>query len=268
MQWTTFKEAIDYARECLLYSTIPVRTESWQGISTEGRPDMATHEVINHSLTVRVPTENLDLIALDIMPNKVWADEHFAERVSGHPLNPPPSWERWPWAKSAAKFRACEKFNHTYPERIWPKWAMRDEQAETPHAGIRYYYGDLGDVVRLLQEQPHTRQAFLPIWFPEDTGVVHRDRAPCTIGYHFLMRDNKLHLFYPIRSCDYMRHFRDDIYLAVRLQLWVIDSLRLADDRWLEVSPGDLSMHIYSLHCFRNDWILMRKAAGLPIAPS
>ena len=66
-------------------------------------------------------------------------------------------------------------------------------------------YGDLDDVVTLLTNDPLTRQAFLPMWFPEDTGVVHGTRVPCSLGYHFMQRDGRLSITYYIRSCDIVR---------------------------------------------------------------
>jgi thymidylate synthase len=97
----------------------------------------------------------------------------------------------------------------------------------------------------------------LPVWFPEDTGVVHGKRVPCTLGYHFWMRNNQLSIFYPIRSCDWMRHARDDVYLTVRLLLWVLDQVRTIDSSWKAVKPGELSMWIGNLHLFINDWNTM-----------
>ena len=120
--------------------------------------------------------------------------------------------------------------------------------------GIRYNYGDFGDVIDLLQREPYTRQAFLPMWFPEDTGSVHGERVPCTIGYHFMRRGDYLHIVYYIRSCDYLRHFRDDIYMACRKLMWVLDELKTRDPkRWSNVVPGYYAMHITSLHCFNKE---------------
>jgi thymidylate synthase len=119
--------------------------------------------------------------------------------------------------------------------------------------GIKYEYGDLSDVVALLSSDPYTRQAYLPIWFPEDTGGGSK-RAPCTLGYHFIMRENKLDITYYIRSCDMLRHFRDDIYLTHRLALWVITQCMARNPKWKEVEPGTFNMHITSLHIFANDW--------------
>jgi hypothetical protein len=67
-------------------------------------------------------------------------------------------------------------------ERYWPKyinWAQ-DEEPQDAMFGIRYNYGDLNDVVDLLARSPATRQAVLPVWFPEDTGAVHGERVPCS----------------------------------------------------------------------------------------
>lgn len=142
-----------------------------------------------------------------------------------------------------------QKFSHTYSERFWPPQGY----------GIRYPFGNLDSLVHLLLKYPTTRQAYLPIFFPEDTGAVHGGRIPCTLGYHFLMRDGFMHVHYPIRSCDFVRHFRNDCYLTVRLLLWILERLKEKDpDRWGYVLPGMFSMWCGSLHVFRNDLSIVR----------
>merc|ERR1712167_60985 len=104
--------------------------------------------------------------------------------------------EYWPFAqKNNKQFKKAKKFSHTYPERIWPP----------SKKGIRFRYGNLDNIVELFNKDKLTRQAFLPIWFPEDTGAVHGERVPCTLGYHFIIRDGYMHVNYYIRSCDYLR---------------------------------------------------------------
>lgn len=141
-------------------------------------------------------------------------------------------------------------FNHSYAERYW---CAHPWSGQKPR-GIRYAYGDLNDVIDLLVRNPGTRNAYLPVWFPEDTGVVHGGRTPCTIGYLFRMRENRLSVSYDIRSCDFVRHFKDDVYLTVRLLIWVIEQCRKKDERWNDVQPGMFTMHIGSFHIFENDW--------------
>ena len=213
-------DAIKWTKERLSDCGYVVKTEKWQGI--EAPDDM--FEIMNHSFQMFIP-QSLEELIDEVKPNLPWADEHFFERVGGLPLNPPPSHVNWPFAqKNNEKFGGNSRFSHTYPERIWPKYAS--DEPNTKLSGIRFDYGDLGDVIDLLEKEPFTRQAFLPIWFPEDTGVTHGERVPCTIGYHLMRRGNWFHISYFIRSCDYIRHFRDDIYLAIRKLMWVLEELK------------------------------------------
>jgi hypothetical protein len=214
-------------------------------------------ETLNLSFSCQM-SPDLQVIGEQINPNFAWADEHFEERVSGYPLNPPPYHVRWPYAqKNNSEFGGDEKFSHTYPERIWGKYG----EAESPThltgctlKGIRYHYGDFADVINLMVREPFTRQAFLPIWYPEDTGSVHGERVPCTIGYHFIRRGDWVHVVYYIRSCDFFRHFRDDIYLCARKVFWLIEQCKKKDpENWKNVKPGMLTMHITSLHAWASE---------------
>ena len=248
--------AIEWTKDRLRNRGYVVKTERWQGI--ESPDDM--WEVMNHSFQMFIPETLAELVS-EVKPNLPWADNHFDERVSGIPLNPPPSNEWWPFNQNKnSTFKNDEKFSHTYPERIWPKLGeistisfKTDKEPELLH-GIRYDYGDLNDVLDLLEREPFTRQAFLPIWFPEDTGAHHKERVPCTIGYHFMRRGDHFHIAYFIRSCDIIRHFRDDIYMAIRKLYWILNSLKeRSPESWGNVKPGYYSMHIISLHCFNKE---------------
>lgn len=246
----------------------PVKSEKWQGMSTADKPELEMREMLFPSLKVPLRgLEDLQHWRDDIKPNLPFADVHFLERISGVPSNPGEAWKIWPWGNAADKHRtAGEKFTHTYQERFWPKNAGSKDPAMAhnhtnyfPLYGIRYEYGDLDDVVALLHREPLTRQAYLPVWFPEDTGVLHGGRVPCTLGYHFINRHDYLHVSYGIRSCDFIRHFRDDCYLAVRLTLLILDRLRRLDKRWDTVKPGLFRMEIGSFHIFINDLATLKK---------
>lgn len=236
---------------------------------------MASWELLNYTMSVPLKGDNLDSYRFAIAPNLPWADDHFLERVSGQPLNPGQTWKTWPWASSADKFRAegkalCtqipdeqKQFNHTYMERYWPKYAGLDDQVipgDRPYNfGIRNEYGDLRSLVELLANEPYTRQAWIPIFFPEDTGIGDGGRKPCTLGYQFICRDMQLHVYYPLRSCDFIRHWQDDVYLTVRLLLWVLDECKkISPAFWSQVTPGSYTMHCTSLHIFENDMIALR----------
>lgn len=258
--------------------SIIVHPLHWQGMDVSKRPEMRCHELVN--VTIRLPLNGEECVTTyqDLIgPNLPWADVHFAERVGGEPLNPPPSYKIWPWGTNAEKFTGPHgEFNHSYPERLWPKHAGMTDKGELKETrfdpnwpsygsilnetrrGIRWEYGDLNDVVALMHKDPLTRQAWIPLFFPEDTGIGDGARKPCTLGYQFMRRGTELHIYYPLRSCDYVRHFRDDIYLAIRLMLWVLSQLRELDpESWNNVVPGEYVMHATSLHIFVNDYYKM-----------
>lgn len=286
--WGSFTQAIEAIGAQLRDFSYPVSGTRWQSSDVSDKPEMTMREVLHQSFGVQVWSEDLDVWRTDIQPNLPWADDHFEERVSGIPWNPGEQWKNWPYAHSADRFRTeGEKFSHTYMERYWPRYAghnffdenwkkhgiellMRKREEllnrKQDMEGIRYDYGDLNDVLNHLAADPLTRQAFLPVWFPEDTGVVHGERVPCTLGYHFILRNGYLHHTYYIRSCDFVRHFRDDLYLSLRLNLWVLDRLRERERTevdqtgydpdltlWHKVKPGLFVFHCVSMHCFLND---------------
>lgn len=270
MNARSFLVADSRLRNRMLNEGKKIHPARWQGIDISQRPDAAMVELLNVGLEVDLRgIESLAHWRTECQPNLPWADDHFEERVSRKPLNPPPSWAWWPWARSADKFRADEKFNHTYPERYWPRFAGEQVEAgvRPTNVGIRGEYGDLDSVVDLMLKDPLTRQAYLPIFFPEDTGVGDGGRKPCTLGYQFIVRPDYedgvhfLHLYYPMRSCDLLRHFRDDCYLTVRLGIWLLEQLREKSDwssPWDTARLGTLSMHMTSLHCFVGDYMLMK----------
>ena len=251
------KFALLGAKSFLLNTGQVVKANKWQGVKAPA----PMFEAMDLAIKFPMPQTLEELIA-DCKPSTPWAEMHFQERIGGIPLNPPPSHEHWPFGvKNNEQFQDGGKFDHTYPERFWPKFAnggFYDEHSEKdiPIYGIRFEYGDLTDVIKQLINDPTTRQAYLPIWFPEDTGAKGgKGRVPCTIGYHFMIRNGYLHLTYWMRSCDYLRHFTDDIYLAIRLAQYVTDELNYVKDLsnpmgFEPLKLGMLKFHAVSFHIF------------------
>lgn len=242
--------------EALLRTTLIDRGR-WQTLDVSGSEPHKTFELRNVALFYTPPS---DILALqdDVKPDLPWADAHFEERVGGEPVNPPPSFVQWPHHNGSADLHVTnEVFSHTYPERFWPKHAGDTAVADSfKMGGIRFAYGDLGDVVTQLVKNPMTRQAVLPVWFPEDTGATDR-RVPCTLTYHF-MADNqdRLSMWYSMRACDFSRHFHNDVYFAARLLQWVVNQVNDHRDLY-EFSIGEVNMTISSLHLFKGDAIKM-----------
>ena len=269
---TLHQDTFDGVRDVLRLALIkapPVKTERWQGVAA----NTDTRELRNVCFEVDLRGEiDIGVWQREIKPNLPWADDHVLKRVGGEPLNPGVQWATWPWGNSASKFKTLGRFNHSYMERLWPKYARRTDDGKLPTEGkptdirrypaldprpkfgIAHHYGDLQDWVELLAKEPHTRQAWLPLFFPEDTGLSDGGRKMCSLGYQIIVRDGRAHIWYPLRSCDFVRHWADDCYLAVRMLLWTIAKCRMINSKqWGEIVPGTYSMHMTSLHIFESD---------------
>jgi thymidylate synthase-like protein len=257
-----FETAANRLRQMLVETASDVDVGEWHAQDVRGLSAMVSREVLNVSLELEIGND-LGQWQRQIRPNLPWAEDHFDERVCGRPLNPGEEYRNWPWARDYFDQYYIEngKFSHTYMERFWPKWAENSGFSSTvppPHWGIRFAYGDLGDVVIQLIQNPLTRQAYLPVFFPEDTGAVHEERIPCTLGYHFIVRNNKLNCIYYLRSCDFVRYFRDDVYMAGRLAQWVWSKIRTTHPT---IDVGKLLVHITSLHVMNGDLPKLEKEA-------
>lgn len=285
----SFRETYNHLGRLLLYAP-EQRVPEWQSMDVKDKPMGITHELQNAIFEIPISGTQRELEVSIPTGNYPWAENHFQERVSGIPHNPPPSAAEWPFAQAGhAEHTKGEKFSHTYPERFWPKdvethqlsvsskeyghYERRDGRPVMINGGIRYALGDLADVVKQLAKSPQTRQAYLPVFFPEDTGAVPGERVPCTLGYHFLIRYNRLNVTYFIRSVDFLRHFSDDVYMAARLGQWVKTQVNDCIAKgWTEstgehedsipidpISMGNLTMHMVSLHVFGGDMPRMER---------
>ena len=246
-----FREARAYLVRRLL-NTTPANHGKWQQLDISKSSLHATYEILNTTLWYQMPKTKHGA-KKHIGPDLPWAEAHFQERIGGEPINPGVEHANWPYhAGQVELHQRGGIYDHNYMERIWPTsltYETMPNHYPEPigFRGYRFEVGDLNDVIALLESDPGTRQAYLPIWFPEDTGSTAGQRVPCTLGYHFIIREGVLHCQYNLRSCEIYRHFTNDIYMATRLAQHVAESLTF------DVTVGQLTTHIVSLHGFVGD---------------
>lgn len=251
-----FKEMRGHLVDLLLNQPV-IHTNRWQQLDISQSAVHGTHELLNVTLWYDMP-DSASQAQLHIQPDLPWAEGHFQERVGGEPVNPGEWHDKWPYHAGREDLHQREgKYDHNYMERFWASKLRYDDEMHNrdsvptsyPFGGYRFAVGDLDDVVDQLRQDPTTRQAYLPVWFPEDTGARARQRVPCSLGYHFIIREGTLHCHYTLRSCEIYRHFTNDVYMAVRLAQWVRGKVE-TDFAYL---MGQLTMNIISLHAFVGD---------------
>lgn len=156
--------------------------------------------------------------------NYKWALHESEDRTRLDLINPGMTWQidRELWGKYIRKGR----FAYTYNERI-------REQLER--------------LIEELKENPNTRQGIITMYDRHQDmnnwGGV--DRVPCTMHYQFVRRLDKLNIIYVMRSCDFLKHFATDLYLATALLKFVA--------REIGSPVGTVTHFMGSLHAFHGD---------------
>ena len=255
--FNSIKQVREDAKSTLISKGHEMPAGHWQGTDTMAKEIML--EYINYDFTIKIPN-SLTALEADCEPDLPWADVHFRERISGVPLNPGESYKIWPYNKfkdGNDPYLKNGLFDHTYMERYWSKelYGSPLEWQDIP------MNGDLNDVIELLKNNIHTRQAYLPVWYPEDTGNTKGHRVPCSLGYQFFYRGMGMHCNYYIRSCDYYRHFKNDIYLTCRLAQHIMREVSRAKNN-IEYNMGYLNMYITHFHLFKSDIYNINKQNG------
>lgn len=221
--YSNFRDAWGEIKRDLKEMGIRVTTTSMQNKNIYGDPDFATLELQNYIFTVSHPD------ARDLSPSLPWADIEFNERMSGQPINPGAAWKERQeiWAEFLVDGPRGKEFDYTYSERF--------HDCDLVNALIANIIAD-----------PQSRQHFISVWRPEDLHKgLGEKRIPCTIGYLFQIRDEKINVTYLQRSADFATHLMNDIYLCYRFSRDISERVG--------IEMGTYTHFIASLHIYEKD---------------
>ena len=214
-----FPEAFGEIKRDLKEMGIKVHTKTMQNKNIDDKPEYDTLEIMNYIYTVTNPWLK------QLSPTQPWADIEWRERLNGilaRPMNPGEAYKLRPniWNEFIGDDGL---FDYTYSERLCTE-------------------NQVLNIVRGLQSDSYSRQAFIPIWESSDSHLLGSNRVPCSLGYHFMFRDDALHMTYFMRSCDFFTHFQNDIYLALCLQKFIADQIGRRVGRFTQFMA---SLHVY-----------------------
>jgi len=204
--------------------------KSYQNKNIEGDDNFITKELESYVYKLQSLANVGDLFRFE--GTQEWADAEFEERVAYNFINPGEAWKnrKGTWEQF---LNSSGMFDYTYNQRINPRLA-------------------LPRIVKELEENPDTRQCWLPIFQPGDVRYMRGSkRIPCSLGYYFKVNDGVLTMTYIQRSADAVAHLGNDIYLAWRMMEYVSEKANL--------KPGGIIHHIFSLHAYKKDWETLAK---------
>jgi thymidylate synthase len=102
----------------------------------------------------------------------------------------------------------------------------------------------LDAVRRQLREDRESRRAVIQLYDPSRDHRGYRD-VPCTLGYRFFIRDNRLVMHTGMRSQDLWLGFPYDIFTTTLIQELMAG--------WLGVELGEYHHHVDSLHLYADN---------------
>jgi len=191
-------------------------------------PGYMTHELMNYAYTIPSVVPDYQR-----WPEYPYIEAEFMERTDGLSHNPGAAW--------------------TYDERYWEEFLNDDGEFDYTYAERMYRW--LPFIDGILSTDNYSRRAWLSIWDSSKDLLhsrqgIHYERVPCSLGYFFSYRNGKLHCHYVMRSCDFHKHFRKDVVLALKLQEFIAKAISSKEDR---VQTGTFTHTIFSLHAFAKD---------------
>lgn len=244
--YQTLYDAVNETARDLKVRGITVECNSYQDKILEGE-DRYVKELVGVDFKVDKPLLHRDDIIKYIFKeekesNKIlkYCKQEIKDRCSGKPLNPGNSYKIRSdmWNKF---LEDSGKFSYQYAERLWT-----NQQFE--------------NVINILSKDSGTRQAVLSIWNPDKDMDLSKlgggNRIPCSLNYQFLIRNDRLHCIYSMRSNDFLGHHVIDLYCCTGLMEYVVKRLKGV---YPNLKIGSLTYMCGSLHAFNWDlknWVL------------
>lgn len=221
--YKSFPEAKNEIARDLNELGLDVHTDTYQDKFIGDKPEFATKELPNYLYMVLDP----DFTQVEGIHSE-WVEQEWQDRLIGS-LNPGNAWKTRPevWEQFLEKDeRGHNRFSYTYSERMGGKHIQH--------------------IIEELKRHSQSRQLYLSVWKQNtDEERLGNRRVPCSLGYHFLYRQEKLHITYSMRSCDFVTHYPNDICLAAILLHHVAEKAKL--------EVGTFTHFVGSLHVFAKD---------------
>lgn len=231
----TLKDALNETFRDLKVRGISVECNSYQDKKLSGE-DRFVKELMGVAFKVDKPSLQKDEVIKYVFKDESekiikYCKQEIEDRCSGKPLNPGNSYKIRPdmWSKF---LQNNKKFSYQYAERLWTK-------------------NQFENVIDCLKNDIGTRQAVLSVWNPDKDMDSKKlgggNRIPCSLNYQFMIRNDRLHCVYSMRSNSAIEHCPIDLYCTTGLMEYVVKRLK---STYPNLKIGSLTYVCGSLHCF------------------
>ena len=148
----------------------------------------------------------------------------------------------WQWYLSGD--RNIAKLGKLYGKvpAIWERMADTDGNVNSNYGWQWQRNDQLNHVVRLLKDDPETRQAAISIYDAKEWDKYTYD-TPCTYAVQFTILNNKLNMSVVMRSNDLWYGFCNDQYQFSSLQMLVAEKLNIPVGTYYHFAHN---LHLYN----------------------
>jgi thymidylate synthase len=240
-------EAFEEIKRDLKEMGIKVYPKTMQDKKIEGNEEYATMELQNYSYSIL----NADSKLVPEV-SQPWAEAEFEERIQPRRDFSSDACCKCPiWGREEESPENCliainpGKAYQLRPE-VWEEFLHNGRFAYTYNERLQFK-DQLRKIIDHIKVDPDSRQLWLSIWNPsiDVDNIGGSQRVPCSLGYGFQVRNGKLNLHYVMRSADFATHFKNDVYLAMRMMEYV--------SQQTGYPVGDFVHTIFSLHIYLKD---------------
>ena len=233
--YKTIKDALNESFRDLKVRGISVECNSYQDKKLVGE-DRYVKELTGVAFKIDKPLLNRDDAIRYVFKEESdkiikYCKQEIKDRCSGKPLNPGRSYKirQDMWNKFLEN---NNKFSYQYAERLWTN-------------------NQFMNVILTLINDSGTRQAVLSVWNPDKDMDISKtgggNRIPCSLNYQFVIRNNRLHCIYSMRSNSAIEHCPIDLYCASGLMEYVVKILK---SHYPDLKVGSLTYICGSFHAF------------------
>lgn len=184
------------------------------GVETPARNGHTTKNIYGATITIDIETDGFPIISM----RKVFFDGILGEFLS---------FCRHSMYVDEYKRNGCN---------YWDKFADHEDYIDANYSTA--WYTQLSVIENMIKDNPESRQIYMNLWDPD------RRIATCHTAYHFIVAENKLHLHWFQRSCDFAVGLPSDLVLAGLLLC------RMSASTGYE--PGCIWMALSHVHIYDN----------------
>jgi len=175
-------------------------------------------------------------------------------------------------AKEHAWYLSCNTRADSAPSKFWLKLADKQGLITSNYGDItlrqeQYFRNEedgsalvgLGAVVKILNNDPDSRQALIHYNQPKHYYEGNKD-IPCCVINQFFIREDRLLMSVMFRSNDISKGLPYDIVWCCSLQQMVLEKLQISKP---DLVAGPVTYNIGSLHLYESDLPMALKILGL-----